>query len=174
MIVIFIFSGHLSFTFFPVRNFVRCISLGNVQGLITHPVCFILKHIFFILFILEREKYSNLQLLINIICSPDPIRGTAPMWPWCSAFFYLLYRDLFTVNPYLRALGSSNGGKFYNFTSKSLFNPGPIRATAPMWRCSKIMHMQRDLHPTVLSSLEGIVDQECKIIEEKFQKTSFQ
>jgi transformation/transcription domain-associated protein len=32
---------------------------------------------------------------------------------------------------------------------------GPIKATAPMWRCSRIMHMQRDLHPTVLSSLEG-------------------
>ena len=30
-----------------------------------------------------------------------------------------------------------------------------IKATAPMWRCSRIMHMQRDLHPTVLSSLEG-------------------
>ena len=40
-----------------------------------------------------------------------------------------------------------------------MYNLGPIRATAPMWRCSKIMHMQRDLHPTVLSSLEGIVDQ---------------
>ncbi|XP_071454988.1 transformation/transcription domain-associated protein [Hetaerina americana] len=36
---------------------------------------------------------------------------------------------------------------------------GPIRATPPMWRCSRIMHMQRDIHPTVLSSLEGIVDQ---------------
>ena len=36
---------------------------------------------------------------------------------------------------------------------------GPIRATAPMWRCSRIMHTQRDLHPTILSSLEGIVDQ---------------
>ncbi|XP_046480160.1 transformation/transcription domain-associated protein [Neodiprion pinetum] len=35
----------------------------------------------------------------------------------------------------------------------------PIRATPPMWRCSKIMHMQRDIHPTILSSLEGIVDQ---------------
>ena len=32
---------------------------------------------------------------------------------------------------------------------------GPIRATASMWRCSRIMHFQRDLHPTVLSSLEG-------------------
>ena len=42
---------------------------------------------------------------------------------------------------------------------RSVGGDGPIRATAPMWRCSRIMHMQRDLHPTVLSSLEGIVDQ---------------
>lgn len=35
----------------------------------------------------------------------------------------------------------------------------PIRATASMWRCSKIMHTQRELHPSILSSLEGIVDQ---------------
>ncbi|XP_064806542.1 transformation/transcription domain-associated protein isoform X2 [Oncorhynchus masou masou] len=41
----------------------------------------------------------------------------------------------------------------------SASDPGPIRATAPMWRCSRIMHMQRELHPTLLSSLEGIVDQ---------------
>lgn len=34
-----------------------------------------------------------------------------------------------------------------------------IRAPAPMCRCSKIMHMMRDLHPTLLSALEGIVDQ---------------
>lgn len=33
------------------------------------------------------------------------------------------------------------------------------RATLPMWRCSKIMYLQRDIHPTVLSSLEGIVNQ---------------
>ena len=36
---------------------------------------------------------------------------------------------------------------------------GPIKATTPMWRCSRIMHIQRDMHPTVLSALEGIVDQ---------------
>lgn len=28
-----------------------------------------------------------------------------------------------------------------------------------MWRCSKIMHFLRDLHPTLLSALEGVVDQ---------------
>ncbi|XP_030846194.1 transformation/transcription domain-associated protein [Strongylocentrotus purpuratus] len=41
----------------------------------------------------------------------------------------------------------------------SVTNPGPIRASVPMVRCSKIMGVQRDLHPILLSSLEGIVDQ---------------
>lgn len=41
----------------------------------------------------------------------------------------------------------------------SVSDPAPIKATMPMWRCSKIMQMQREIHPTVLSSLEGIVDQ---------------
>jgi len=36
---------------------------------------------------------------------------------------------------------------------------GLIRAPPQMWRCSRIMHMLRDLHPTLLSALEGIVDQ---------------
>ena len=34
-----------------------------------------------------------------------------------------------------------------------------IQAQAPLWRCSRIMHLLRDLHPTLLSALEGIVDQ---------------
>ncbi|XP_052224459.1 transformation/transcription domain-associated protein-like isoform X9 [Dreissena polymorpha] len=54
--------------------------------------------------------------------------------------------------------GSSNtaavGGR-----SSGQSEAGPIRAPAPMWRCSRIMHIQRELHPTILSSLEGIVDQ---------------
>ena len=35
----------------------------------------------------------------------------------------------------------------------------PIRAPMSLWRCSRIMHLLRDLHPTLLSALEGIVDQ---------------
>jgi len=37
-------------------------------------------------------------------------------------------------------------------------DPG-LKATPSMWRCSRIMHMQREIHPTILSSLEGVVDQ---------------
>ncbi|KAJ0181684.1 hypothetical protein K1T71_002406 [Dendrolimus kikuchii] len=51
--------------------------------------------------------------------------------------------------------GSSSGSS----GSASGGEPGAIKATLPMWRCSKIMQLQRDIHPTVLSSLEGIVDQ---------------
>ncbi|XP_053674176.1 transcription-associated protein 1 [Anopheles nili] len=46
-----------------------------------------------------------------------------------------------------------------NATAAGTATTTPIRATPPMWRCSKIMHLQRDIHPTVLSSLEGIIDQ---------------
>ncbi|EZA54681.1 Transformation/transcription domain-associated protein [Ooceraea biroi] len=51
-----------------------------------------------------------------------------------------------------------------NVPSQQAREQGPetghtVRATPPMWRCSKIMHLQRDIHPTILSSLEGIVDQ---------------
>ena len=35
---------------------------------------------------------------------------------------------------------------------------GPIRATNAMKLCSQIMHMQRDVHPTILSALEGMAD----------------
>uniref|UniRef100_A0A1B0A5M8 PIK-related kinase FAT domain-containing protein n=1 Tax=Glossina pallidipes TaxID=7398 RepID=A0A1B0A5M8_GLOPL len=51
-------------------------------------------------------------------------------------------------------------------SSASTSNPaaGPasvnsIKATPPMWMCSKVMHVKREIYPIILSSLEGIVDQ---------------
>ncbi|XP_053373271.1 transformation/transcription domain-associated protein-like isoform X1 [Mercenaria mercenaria] len=58
-----------------------------------------------------------------------------------------------STTPTTSSSGSSSG------RGSSQSDAGPIRAPAPMWRCSRIMHMQRELHPTILSSLEGIVDQ---------------
>ncbi|KAK1124236.1 hypothetical protein K0M31_006611 [Melipona bicolor] len=55
--------------------------------------------------------------------------------------------------------GVEGRGAAGNVQQQGVPETGPIRATPPMWRCSKIMHMQRDIHPTILSSLEGIVDQ---------------
>ncbi|XP_055838887.1 transcription-associated protein 1 isoform X2 [Episyrphus balteatus] len=44
-------------------------------------------------------------------------------------------------------------------TSSSQNTQQTIKATSSMWRCSKVMHVQREIHPTILSSIEGIVDQ---------------
>ena len=53
---------------------------------------------------------------------------------------------------------------FFFFADSSLpSESAPIRAPASLWRCSRIMHLLRDLHPTLLSALEGIVDQVCKL-----------
>ncbi|XP_064401908.1 transformation/transcription domain-associated protein-like isoform X2 [Halichondria panicea] len=44
-------------------------------------------------------------------------------------------------------------------SSSSTGETAQIRAPASLWRCSRIMYLLRDLHPTLLSALEGIVDQ---------------
>uniref|UniRef100_A0A8C7W622 Transformation/transcription domain-associated protein n=1 Tax=Oncorhynchus mykiss TaxID=8022 RepID=A0A8C7W622_ONCMY len=81
--------------------------------------------------------------LLNLI---SQVRQPVIALPLCSSV--LLMGDSGQQQP------SSVGAQTH-----SASDPGPIRATAPMWRCSRIMHMQRELHPTLLSSLEGIVDQ---------------
>ena len=71
------------------------------------------------------------------------------MWGCCATYLYmsaLLYQEFFVV--VFSVIEQSSGG-----------DGGPIKAPAPMWRCSRIMHLLRDLHPTLLSALEGIVDQ---------------
>lgn len=36
-----------------------------------------------------------------------------------------------------------------------------IKVSPTTWRCMRIMNMQKEIHPMVLSSLEGIIDQVC-------------
>ncbi len=56
--------------------------------------------------------------------------------------------------------GSASGsGGVGTTTAATAGEPAPIRAPASLWRCSRIMHLLRDLRPTLLSALEGIVDQ---------------
>ena len=53
----------------------------------------------------------------------------------------------------------SQGSSSSQQQAASLGPGGPIKATVAMWRCSRIMQLQRELHPTMLASLEGILDQ---------------
>lgn len=64
-----------------------------------------------------------------------------------------------TANAAAGAAGQAAGAAGGQQGAQGPPEAGPIRATPSMWRCSRIMHMQRDIHPTILSSLEGVVDQ---------------
>lgn len=54
---------------------------------------------------------------------------------------------------------SSADGSSANQTGQTTAEAAAIKASPSMIRCSRIMKMQRDIHTTVLSSLEGIADQ---------------
>ena len=47
-----------------------------------------------------------------------------------------------------------------------------MRVTPSMWLCSRIMHALRDLHPTLLAALEGIVDQVCIFLHSDWRRKS--
>lgn len=47
--------------------------------------------------------------------------------------------------------------------STSQSTDSSLRATPAMVRFSKVMHQQREVHPTIVLTLEGIVDQVKKI-----------
>ncbi|BFZ01386.1 hypothetical protein BsWGS_04423 [Bradybaena similaris] len=55
-------------------------------------------------------------------------------------------------------------------SSGSHSESGPIKAPDSMWRCSKIMGTQRDAHPTVIYTLEGIVDQMVWLRENGYEE----
>lgn len=54
---------------------------------------------------------------------------------------------------------SSNSSESNQSSNATTVKASSIKATPAMVRCSKIMKMQRDIHTTVLSSLEGIAEQ---------------
>ena len=69
----------------------------------------------------------------------------------------LLFYTSFESIPLFDIFSTTGTGS--SSSSQNSESGGLIRAPPQMWRCSRIMHMLRDLHPTLLSALEGIVDQ---------------
>nr|XP_042899044.1 transformation/transcription domain-associated protein isoform X5 [Parasteatoda tepidariorum] len=102
----------------------------------TYPqaVYFPIRTLYLILKIEQREKFKGNS------SQPGPSAST-PGSPAVS----------------LNEASNSNVSDFSQSSTSS--ESAPIRATQPMWRCSRVMHMLRDIHPTIVSSLEGIVDQ---------------
>ncbi|XP_045458905.1 transcription-associated protein 1 [Melitaea cinxia] len=103
--------------------------LSHVGRLYPQAVYFPIRTLYLTLKIEQRERHKSAESLAH-----QPAAGAA-------------------ATPSKAGEGPAAGG------AAGAAEAGPIKATLPMWRCSKIMQLQREIHPTVLSSLEGIVDQ---------------
>lgn len=107
--------------------------LSQVGRMFPQAVYFPIRTLYLTLKIEQRERYKSAELAAsNTQAATDAASSVA---------------------------NAANGTAQSSTPAAGTEGAGPIKATEPMWRCSRIMHMQRDLHPTVLSSLEGIVDQ---------------
>ncbi|KFM75841.1 Transformation/transcription domain-associated protein, partial [Stegodyphus mimosarum] len=111
--------------------------ISQVGRAFPQAVYFPIRTLYLILKIEQREKYksSNAHTVSQT--------GGVPSTPSSPAV----------------SLSESSGGNEFSTANTQPTESAPIRATQPMWRCSRIMHMQRDIHPSILSCLEGIVDQ---------------
>lgn len=58
-----------------------------------------------------------------------------------------------------QGVASTNPSENSQSSNATNVKASSIKATPAMVRCSKIMKMQRDIHTTVLSCLEGIAEQ---------------
>jgi transformation/transcription domain-associated protein len=112
--------------------------LSQVGRMFPQAVYFPIRTLYLTLKIEQRERYKTAELASSSGNAAQQNTDT-------------------NGNPAANSTPSSQGATAP--TAITADGAGPIKATEPMWRCSRIMHMQRDLHPTVLSSLEGIVDQ---------------
>lgn len=136
--------------------------LSHVGRMFPQAVYFPIRTLYLTLKIEQRERYKSGELALqadvrrsgNQVASPAPCHslGSLSSSPSTSTSSTEGVSNISVNSP---NTSESHQTSQQQQTSES----GPIRATPPMWRCSRIMHMQRDLHPTILSSLEGIVDQ---------------
>jgi transformation/transcription domain-associated protein len=62
-------------------------------------------------------------------------------------------RERYKNIEHLKSFGEQPG------TSMNQSNLLSMKSTAAMWRCSKIMQLVREIHPTIVCSLENILDQ---------------
>ncbi|XP_037947653.1 transcription-associated protein 1 isoform X2 [Teleopsis dalmanni] len=105
--------------------------LSHVGRLYPQAVYFPIRTLYFTLKIEQREKHKSVEQAVSAVKNNPPQTENPTQTP-------------FTTLPQ---------------TMPATPSVNPIKATPSMWRCSKVMQFQREIHPTILSSLEGIVDQ---------------
>lgn len=137
--------------------------LSQVGRMFPQAVYFPIRTLYLTLKIEQRERYKSAELHASKLGQPTAAAGAATAANQATGADS---QDKSTAPMSSNSQGSDIGSQPTGTASSSSTGSGsgggaagPIKATQPMWRCSKIMHHQRDIHPTVLSSLEGIVDQ---------------
>ncbi|KAL5007444.1 hypothetical protein ScPMuIL_016250 [Solemya velum] len=139
-----------------VRNEGRLIMnlLHQVGRMYPQAVYFPIRTLYLTLKIEQRERYKTGELSTNtksvsssLVSGSSMLSAPSPLNPGTPA----------TPDPALSTDTSNSQQASKGQTGQG--DAGPIRAPPPMWRCSRIMSQQREYHPTILSALEGIVDQ---------------
>lgn len=127
----------------------------------TYPqaVYFSIRTLYLMLKIEQRERYKSAELQANKTqqANQQTAQPGSQETTTDAASQPTQQQSQSTPGSSIGSSGSQSGTETNPASSQS--TTAPIKATPPMWRCSKIMHIQRDIHPTILSSLEGIVDQ---------------
>lgn len=146
-----------------VRNEGRLIMnlLSQVGRMYPQAVYFPIRTLYLTLKIEQRERYKTGEVVVNPgrTNSQSGTSANPVLSPTTPTLPTLPEPTITAVDTSCSTPMTSAGGLSAANRLPGQPDPGPIRAPAPMWRCSRIMHMQRELHPTILLSLEGIVDQ---------------
>uniref|UniRef100_T1JAK1 Transformation/transcription domain-associated protein n=1 Tax=Strigamia maritima TaxID=126957 RepID=T1JAK1_STRMM len=99
------------------------------------------------------------RLILNIISQVGRVYPQAVYFPIRTLYLTLKIEQRERLKSGEAAANINQGKDSDQSSQQQQAETVPIRATPPMWRCSCIMHKQREMHPTILASLEGIVDQ---------------
>ncbi|XP_065219244.1 transformation/transcription domain-associated protein isoform X2 [Planococcus citri] len=104
------------------------------------------------------------KYIVNLISQVGRMFPQAVYFPIRTMYFTQKIEQRERYKSAERAAGKQNEssgatGMESSQQSGSSDGSSTIKATPAMLRCSKIMQLQREIHPTILLSLEGIVDQ---------------
>ncbi|XP_044261128.1 transcription-associated protein 1 [Tribolium madens] len=102
------------------------------------------------------------HVILNLLCQVGRMFPQAVYFPIRTLYLTLrtaTARKTNTVQQQSQETDQGNQQESGNTATITTSETSSIKATPAMIRCSKIMKMQRDIHTTALSSLEGIANQ---------------
>ena len=109
---------------------------------------------------LVRHEGDEIVDLLNVVGRMFPQAVYFPI-----RTLYMTLKVQWQVELSMKKVHGGVEGQTGNIQQQGLSEATPIKASEPMMRCSMIMKKLREIHPTILSALEGIVDQMARLRE---------